>query len=88
MVQSNSVAAAIKSSALAVPGFVTGIVLAVATAMVIIGGIKSIAKVTSKIVPIMALGYVLGSVIVLAGSTLMGPLDALAPSAGMVPPVR
>jgi AGCS family alanine or glycine:cation symporter len=73
MVQSNSVAAAIKSSALAVPGFVTGIVLAVATALVIIGGIKSIAKVTSKIVPIMALGYVLGSVIVLVGKADLLP---------------
>ena len=65
MVQSNSVAAAIESS-MGIPKFVTGIVLAIATGLVIIGGIKSIAKVTSKIVPIMAVTYVLGSLIVLA----------------------
>lgn len=73
MVQSNSVAAALKSSALAVPTYVTGLVLAVLTALVIIGGIKSIAKVTSKIVPLMAVVYVLGSLIVLVAKAGMIP---------------
>ncbi|NOR86644.1 MAG: amino acid carrier protein [Bacteroidales bacterium] len=39
-------------------GFVFGLVLAVLVGMVIIGGIKSIAKVTDKIVPFMAILYV------------------------------
>ncbi len=39
-------------------GFWFGLVLAVLVGMVIIGGIKSIAKVTDKIVPIMAILYV------------------------------
>lgn len=39
-------------------GFVFGLVLAVMVGMVIIGGIKSIAKVTDKIVPLMAVLYV------------------------------
>lgn len=39
-------------------GFYFGLVLAVLVGMVIIGGIKSIAKVTDKIVPIMAILYV------------------------------
>ena len=39
-------------------GFTFGLVLAVLVGMVIIGGIKSIAKVTDKIVPLMAVFYV------------------------------
>ena len=39
-------------------GFLFGVVLAVLVGMVIIGGIKSIAKVTDKIVPFMAILYV------------------------------
>ena len=65
MVQSNSVAAAIDAS-MGIPTYATGIALAIATGLVIIGGIKSIAKVTSKIVPIMAVTYIIGSLIVLA----------------------
>lgn len=60
MVQSNSVADAVKQS-LGVPHWVSGIVVAVATALVVIGGIKSIAKVAEAIVPVMALIYVAGS---------------------------
>jgi AGCS family alanine or glycine:cation symporter len=64
MVQSNSVAAAINSS-FGIAPVITGIIIAMATGLAIIGGIKSIAKVTSKIVPVMAVFYVLGSLIVL-----------------------
>ena len=39
-------------------GFTFGVILAVLVGMVIIGGIKSIAKVTDKIVPLMAVLYV------------------------------
>jgi AGCS family alanine or glycine:cation symporter len=65
MVQSNSVAAAMQSS-MGIAPWMTGIVIAAATGLVIIGGIKSIAKVTSKIVPIMAVTYIIGCLIVLA----------------------
>ncbi len=64
MVQSNSVAAAIESS-IGIPPMITGIVLTIATALVIIGGIKSIGSVAAKIVPTMALIYVVGSLIIL-----------------------
>ncbi len=64
MVQSNSVADAL-SSTFSIPPMVSGIVIAVATALVIIGGIKSIAKVTSKIVPVMAVLFVGASLVVL-----------------------
>tara|TARA_B100000700_G_scaffold314552_1_gene401296 strand:+ start:2685 stop:4361 length:1677 start_codon:yes stop_codon:yes gene_type:complete len=45
---------------------ITGAVLSILLAMVIIGGIKRIAAVTSKIVPIMGILYVLGSLSVIA----------------------
>ncbi|WPY99392.1 amino acid carrier protein [Christiangramia sp. OXR-203] len=46
-------------------GFIFGIVVAVLVGIVIIGGISSIAKVTGKIVPIMAAVYVLGALVVI-----------------------
>ncbi len=46
--------------------WVTGGVLAVLLALVIIGGIKRIAKVAEKIVPFMAVVYVVGAVLVIA----------------------
>jgi len=64
MVQSNSVAEAVRSS-FGVPNWITGIVLASFTAVVILGGIKSIAKVTQVLVPFMILFYVTGAVIIL-----------------------
>ncbi len=64
MVQSNSVAAAL-TSGFGIPALATGIVLTLLTALVIVGGIKSIAKVTSKIVPFMALFFVAGALVVL-----------------------
>ena len=64
MVQSNSVAAAVQAS-FHVPAAVTGVILAVATGAVIIGGIKSIGRVTGVLVPVMILFYILGSLVVL-----------------------
>jgi AGCS family alanine or glycine:cation symporter len=65
MVQSNSVAAAVKAS-FNIPVGVTGIILAVATGAVIIGGIKSIGRVTGVLVPIMIVFYVCGAMVILA----------------------
>ncbi|WP_313340343.1 sodium:alanine symporter family protein [Sedimentibacter sp.] len=59
MVQSNSVAAALQSSFNINP-WVTGVVLAVVTALVIVGGIKRIGAFTEKLVPFMAAIYILG----------------------------
>ncbi len=49
-------------------GFVIGIILAVLVGIVIIGGIKRIAKITEKIVPFMAGIYVLASVIIIVAN--------------------
>ncbi|MFS0674607.1 alanine/glycine:cation symporter family protein [Ornithinibacillus sp. 179-J 7C1 HS] len=64
MVQANSVSDALNSS-FSIPTWVTGLVLTVLAALVIIGGIKSIGKVTAFFVPIMALFYVLGGLVII-----------------------
>ncbi|NGX46532.1 MAG: Amino-acid carrier protein AlsT [Chlamydiae bacterium] len=65
IVQSQSIASAVSTS-FSIDPWITGIVLAVCTAFVLIGGIKSIGGVTSLLVPFMALSYVVGSLIILA----------------------
>ena len=64
MVQSNSVADAL-GEAFGIPFWITGLVLCVATGLVIVGGIKSIARATSLIVPIMIILYMFGAVLTL-----------------------
>lgn len=63
-VQSNSVADAMHTS-FGVAGWKTGLVLTVFTGLVILGGIKSIARVSSIIVPFMATFYVLGGIAII-----------------------
>jgi len=65
MTQSNSVAAAMEST-FGVEPFIVGIVLAVFTALVLIGGIKSISRITSGMVPFMIIFYVIAGLVVLA----------------------
>ena len=48
-----------------IPKAAVGVAVAVLTAIVIFGGIKSIAKVCEKLVPFMAIFYVLGCIIIL-----------------------
>lgn len=57
MVQSNSIAEAMHG-AFEVRHWVTGIVIAVATGLVLLGGIKSIGRVTSVLVPVMIVFYI------------------------------
>ena len=59
MVQSNSVALSAEST-FGIPVLATGIILAVLTAAVIVGGIKRIGAFTEKLVPFMAAIYILG----------------------------
>jgi AGCS family alanine or glycine:cation symporter len=65
MVQSNSVASAVRAS-FGVPTWVTGLLLMGATAAVVLGGIKSIGRVTAVLVPVMILFYSLGALVILA----------------------
>jgi alanine or glycine:cation symporter, AGCS family len=64
MVQSNSVSDALERS-FNIPGWATGIILTVLVGLVILGGIKSIGRVTAFFVPIMAALYVLGGLIII-----------------------
>ncbi|MBQ0741940.1 MAG: alanine:cation symporter family protein, partial [Pseudomonas sp.] len=63
-IQSNSVADALQST-FGIQPLVTGIVIAVLVALVLIGGIKRIGEVAGKLVPIMAIFYVGGGLIIL-----------------------
>ncbi len=63
MTQVNSISSAMKSN-FNIPTIVTGIALAVIAALVIVGGIKRIASVTEKLVPFMALFYIIGCLII------------------------
>lgn len=65
LVQSNSVAALFQSN-IGIPVMVTGAVMALLVFFVIVGGVKSIARVASVLVPFMALAYIAGSIAVLA----------------------
>nr|WP_201760540.1 sodium:alanine symporter family protein [Nonomuraea sp. K271] len=60
MVQSNSVADAINSQ-WGVPMWLTGVIITVLAAIVILGGIKSIGAVTSAFVPVMIVFYIIGA---------------------------
>lgn len=64
MTQANSIATALQST-FSVPTYVTGIVLAILTGMVIFGGVSRITKTAEKLVPLMAIFYILGSFVVI-----------------------
>ncbi|MCK4834741.1 MAG: sodium:alanine symporter family protein [Gammaproteobacteria bacterium] len=63
-IQANSVADVIHDT-FAVPHLVTGIIMAVLAALVLLGGIKRIANVAGKLVPMMAIAYVSAGLIIL-----------------------
>ncbi|MCW7752518.1 sodium:alanine symporter family protein [Desulfobotulus sp. H1] len=64
MVQSNSVADAVRTT-FGVPVWITGLVLMVLVATVVLGGIKTIGRVTSILVPVMIVFYMVASIAVL-----------------------
>ncbi|PPA68856.1 alanine/glycine:cation symporter family protein [Jeotgalibacillus proteolyticus] len=76
MVQSNSVSGVVNDT-FGVNPWITGIILTIFTALVILGGIKSIGKVTSLFVPIMVAFYLLAGLIVMILNLSLIP-DAIA----------
>nr|WP_300309339.1 sodium:alanine symporter family protein [Halomonas sp.] len=64
-VQANSVADALASS-FSIPHWLTGVILMVLSGAVILGGIKRIAKVAGKLVPVMGIAYIAAGLVVLA----------------------
>ncbi len=77
-VQANSVAD-VMNNTFGVPTWVTGIVLMLLVGAVILGGIKRIASVAGKLVPIMAISYIVVGLIVLIINS-----ENILPSIGLV----
>jgi AGCS family alanine or glycine:cation symporter len=83
-----------EASWLADKGWLFGIIVAALVGMVIIGGIKGIARVTSKIVPFMGVTYVLAGLIIIAmnfteipaafGAIFAGAFTAAGVSGGVI----
>lgn len=78
MVQANSIADAFRS-AFGIPTWVIGVVVALLAGFVFFGGMRRIAATTEKIVPLMALLYILGGLWV-----LLTHLDMLIPAFKMI----
>lgn len=64
MVQANSAATMLKQT-FAISPWISGAIMTIITAVVILGGIKSIARVCEVLVPVMAVSYIIGCLIVL-----------------------
>lgn len=65
MSQVNSIAGNMKS-AFSIPTWMTGIAIVIISAFVILGGLKRVAAVTEKLVPFMAILYIVGALILCA----------------------
>lgn len=77
MVQANSISDAFKN-AFHVPTWVTGAVLAVIAGVIFMGGVKRIASVTEKVVPIMAIVYItVGLVVVIINAAHIPEMFAM-----------
>lgn len=93
MVQANSVADAFQT-AFGVPVWLTGIVLFALAGFIFIGGIRRIASFAEKMVPIMALVYIIGSLTIIVGhsdmfwsalkSIFIGAFDPVAATGGVI----
>ena len=64
MVQSNSIGESM-ASAFSIPSWIVGIVVAAISSLVFLGGAKRIVSVTEKLVPIMAILYLIGGIVIL-----------------------
>ncbi len=64
MVQSNSIAETC-NTAFGIPVWVMGVVVAVISAFIFLGGVQRLASVTEKMVPLMALLYLVGGLVIL-----------------------
>lgn len=64
MTQANSISEALNNT-FGAPTYIVGIVLTVLSLVIIVGGIKSISKVSSIVVPVMAIFYVIAGLIVI-----------------------
>ncbi|MYL34865.1 amino acid carrier protein [Pontibacillus yanchengensis] len=78
MVQANAVTSSLQAS-FNIPKIATAIILVTLISLVIIGGIKSIGRVTSFFVPIMAVFYIIAGLIIIFLN-----IDSIGPAFGMI----
>ena len=64
MVQSNSIGSNIES-AFGIPAWIVGIVLVIICALIFLGGVSRLASVTEKLVPVMAVIFLIGGIVIL-----------------------
>lgn len=67
LTQANSISTALTAT-YHVPAYVTGAIITILALLIIIGGIKSISKVSQVVVPLMAIFYILSGIIVIFGN--------------------
>jgi AGCS family alanine or glycine:cation symporter len=94
MFQANQAHAQISNVVGEYPGWITGLVLATVVFAVIVGGLKSIARVTEKVVPFMGILYVAAALVIIAmnadkigwafGQIFAGAFTGLGVAGGMV----
>ena len=78
MSQVNSISGNMKS-AFHIPTYVTGIAIMILSAFVILGGLKRVASVTEKLVPVMAVLYIVGALAICIGN-----YDKIVPAFGSI----
>ena len=67
LTQANSISSALQTT-FQVPTWITGLIVTVLALIIIVGGIKSISKVSSVVVPLMAIFYLIGGIVVIIGN--------------------
>lgn len=67
LTQANSISTAIQST-FNIPVYATGIIITLLALLIILGGIKSISKVSQVVVPLMAVFYIIAGLIVIIGN--------------------
>lgn len=67
MTQANSISSALVNT-FAIPTWVTGLVIAVLVLIILLGGIQRLSKVSSVIVPVMAVFYLIFGIVVILGN--------------------
>lgn len=67
LTQGNSIASSFQTT-FGVPTWITGVIITVLALIIIVGGIQSISKVSSIVVPFMAIFYMIAGIIVIVGN--------------------
>ena len=67
LTQGNSISSALNAT-FGVPTWITGVIITILAMLIILGGIKSISKVSQVVVPVMALFYIVAGIIIILGN--------------------